>query len=773
MSKRLSSYITTGKMLKIAMNLTGLGPFSVSDFSPAPDTINTYEVIFLNEEGDGLPRRGSAFIGIDTPISPDSVVLKWDNGDALLTWKAPSEGVHGGYVNPDDLTYNVVLFKNNINSGTHLGVMGTKFHDTSFNDDDNQSFVQYAVFAVSKTGVSAGTRSNGRAFGKPYELPYSESFTGQNSYPSMMPWYSISNDTSDCRWGFNSTAWLPTYESQDGDNGMVLFIPGTKGSNFISGPIISLGNTHKPVLRFWSNACGNEAKLQISVEGGNFDDLYSIPSTQQAEWKLNSIDLSAYKGKRIQFALLGTNNGSANQIGVDNITISEQFAKDLSLTGLYAPESSMAGDSAHLVVKITNEGSQAVARAHLLVSVNDREQCEYNIPEMAVFSEKTLSVYVPTSVSDTMAVVKVEISCDSDMLISNNIAIDTLSLVSSPWPAPEHLVVNGGVLTWRQPQLSGAAKSITEDFEKFETWSIGGVNTNNGLPEGRLGYMKLYDADGARTIAWEGFSDQPHAFEPMAFTIGRDKDSGYLSYYGFYAHSGKQVLLSWANAGFTGKSVDNWLILPRLSSNKKMDFYAKSMIADDDNELEKFQIMVSTTDDKISDFKVWSDTISVPTNGGASGADALNHYEYTLPTNANYVAIHHVGSSSALIIDDISYYPAYMAPEELNLEGYRIYRDGVLIAEVNSSVTSYSDNGTIEGEHNYFVTALYSVGESSNSNVVELASTTGMNVISSDQQSLSGYVYDLSGRLVKRNATDMRNLKKGVYIVNGQKIVVR
>ena len=766
--------ITTGRNVRLGNNIRGFGPFSVSDMTPANDTINTYEVVFLNSEGAGLSRRASAFIGIDTPLSPDSVALKWSNGDAELKWKAPTKGVNGGYVNPDDLTYNIVLFENNNTAATYLNVKGTSYTDVTLKDVQNQFFAQYAVFAASKTGVSSGTRSNGRAFGRPYELPYAESLTANNAYPANMPWYSISNDSSDCHWGFNSTAWAPTYGPQDNDKGMILFIPGTKGTNFISGPIISLAESNKPVLRFWSNAGGNEAKLQISVEGGEYTDLLTIPTTAKSEWKSNSVDLSAYNGKHIQLGFLGKATGSDVQIGIDNITISEQLANDLAITKLTTEETSVAGDSVKVVVKIANNGSETAIGAKLAISVNGIESKIVDIPTVGSSGEASLDVYVPTTVADTLAVIKAEINFDADMLTDNNEATDTVKLIRRPWPVPSELAAKGNTISWKQPKLSTGPQAKTEDFESYDAWSIGGINTDNGISEGKFGYMKLYDGDGASTIAWEGFSSQPHAFEPMAYTIGRDRDDyNYLSYYGFSTHSGKQVLFSWSNAEYEDKSVDNWLILPLLSSNKKIDFYAKSMIAEKDSDLERFQILVSTTGDKISDFTAWSDTVSVPTRSTTSTEELFTHYEYTLPDNTNYVAIHHVKSTSAILIDDLTYYPAYLSQSDLNLIGYNVYRDGELLATVSNTTTSYTDNASTTGNHKYFVTALYSAGESSNSNIVEVDITTGINFKTADKLSASCDVYDLSGRLVKCNATDLSRLPRGVYIVNGKKFSVK
>ena len=41
------------------------------------------------------------------------------------------------------------------------------------------------------------------------------------------------------------------------------------------------------------------------------------------------------------------------------------------------------------------------------------------------------------------------------------------------------------------------------------------------------------------------------------------------------------------------------------------------------------------------------------------------------------------------------------------------------------------------------------------------------------QPQLSGNVYDLNGQLVRRNATSLDGLRKGIYIVNRKKVVVK
>ena len=61
-----------------------------------------------------------------------------------------------------------------------------------------------------------------------------------------------------------------------------------------------------------------------------------------------------------------------------------------------------------------------------------------------------------------------------------------------------------------------------------------------------------------------------------------------------------------------------------------------------------------------------------------------------------------------------------------DLLGYKVYRDGVEIAETGATVTTYYDQNLDSGEYTYWVTALYTEGESEPSNevVVEIESST-------------------------------------------------
>jgi hypothetical protein len=51
--------------------------------------------------------------------------------------------------------------------------------------------------------------------------------------------------------------------------------------------------------------------------------------------------------------------------------------------------------------------------------------------------------------------------------------------------------------------------------------------------------------------------------------------------------------------------------------------------------------------------------------------------------------------------------------------------------------------------------------------------TTAVTGIQADGQTAKGNIYDLSGRLVKHNATSTEDLPQGIYLMNGRKVVVK
>lgn len=158
----------------------------------------------------------------------------------------------------------------------------------------------------------------------------------------------------------------------------------------------------------------------------------------------------------------------------------------------------------------------------------------------------------------------------------------------------------------------------------------------------------------------------------------------------------------------------------------------------------------------------------------------------TVPDDGRYyLGFHYTNKGISIIVDDISLsagteYPCpsalvvsrngdagallnWTAPEipagKLELVGYNIYRDGVIINEEPVTETSFADESLTGDSYRYYVTAVYGNGESVPSNIVEF-SFSGIEGIVSDESAAPVY-YNLQGIRVDNPHSGVYIIKKG------------
>ena len=112
----------------------------------------------------GASVEKSFYVGYDTPVAPQNVVLE----EGKLSWDAVTEGVNGGYIDLDNLSYNAYL------DGVKLNSTPITTTTYTFTMPDG-SFTTHAaqIEAVNHDHVSARTLSNNIAYGDPLPLPVS------------------------------------------------------------------------------------------------------------------------------------------------------------------------------------------------------------------------------------------------------------------------------------------------------------------------------------------------------------------------------------------------------------------------------------------------------------------------------------------------------------------------------------------------------------------------------------------------------------------------
>ena len=123
--------------------------------------------------------------------------------------------------------------------------------------------------------------------------------------------------------------------------------------------------------------------------------------------------------------------------------------------------------------------------------------------------------------------------------------------------------------------------------------------------------------------------------------------------------------------------------------------------------------------------------------------------------------------------DDVSYEQVSIGADD-DITEYVIYRDGKKIASVKGNQQTYT-NSRVTGDHVYNVTVMYTSkdGEVNESGFSNDASTSATSINSVEETPSSYDITNINGVRVRTGAKDKNGLKRGVYIINGKKCVVK
>lgn len=135
----------------------------------------TVSVICSNGEGDGPAATVNRWVGEDYPLAPTNIrfAVEEATGKATLTWDAVTEGQHGGYINPANITYTVTRFPEK--KEVSVKQKETSFAETLLQPELPQDFY-YEVKALHDWRESEPGESNHVPFGKGFEVPYNNNF---------------------------------------------------------------------------------------------------------------------------------------------------------------------------------------------------------------------------------------------------------------------------------------------------------------------------------------------------------------------------------------------------------------------------------------------------------------------------------------------------------------------------------------------------------------------------------------------------------------------
>lgn len=145
-----------------------------ADVTVDADGLYTISARAKNGVGEGPAAEKTFWIGMDQPKGVGSLQLKKGSGDKdiVLTWTAPTAGVHGGYIDRTRFTYSVVRMPDGV--AVAEGLTERRFTETI--ESDELKNYSYEVTAYIGTTKGETARSNSLAVGTVAEIPYEEHF---------------------------------------------------------------------------------------------------------------------------------------------------------------------------------------------------------------------------------------------------------------------------------------------------------------------------------------------------------------------------------------------------------------------------------------------------------------------------------------------------------------------------------------------------------------------------------------------------------------------
>lgn len=686
---------------------------------------NTYRAVAYNASGAGEKALATEYIGYDLPTACTEVTLREEDGKAVLRWQAPEEGQNGGFIDSGELIFRIVR-----NDGTLISshAKGTEFIDTSVNGAQKQHFLYYQIEAISAAGVGDYALSNHIIYGEPYKGDFFESFADVATQNDPWVMYRIKGNTQ--LWTLQSQGYTPSCYAADNDGGMAVF-SSTNGRIGDEGrmvsPKLSIKDMNVPVFAFAFYHNPDEATIngdepfvdrmipEIGTPDGTYtaldEPIYVDDPRYSAGWYLYTYDLSDFKDREwIQLSFHGF-AGYQNDVYVDYVSLESNVHNDLAAYTLSGPSGVKAGRSAKFRFTVLNQGMLAAENytARLLRDGKELQTTTGKAIGSGEFASFDFAVPATAEEEGKTYAYTAEIVLAGDELPGNNAIVDPIRCTVLSPDVPEVRSLSGTVkekavnLSWNDAD----ALHVNDSFETYQAFAIEDVGDYT-LIDGDKGYTYTFN-----DINFDYSGDQKgfQVFNPYTLYIAMLPE--------WQPHSGTQLMAAFSACDNYGKAIDSndWLITPELIGGTEVVFWAKT--ANYEWGFERFRPMYSTGGTDMASFRPLAEAVT-------TGKD-WTEYRYTLPADARYFAVNYISNDGYVFyLDDLSY-TARCTLEGASLSGFRVYRNGVAIAELGADARSFTDSNLDDGTYTYAVTALFGTRESKRVETAVQVGQGGMN----------------------------------------------
>lgn len=650
---------------------------------------NTYKAIAYNEGGPSAESTCTVYVGVGKPVEPENVrIVEIEQGKVRITWDAVTADELGNTLTADDVTYIVAEYY----SAQKMYVRASGLTSPEFEyvvaEGDYQTFTQFAVFASTIAGNGYGTLSPSIPVGKPYDMPYEETFADGTAAHG----YVFNDITAGGSWRMFNDSSIQGVSDADGNNGYLGLIGDAAGqsSQLLSGKIALSGDN--PTLSFYlygqGSADANELNVSVITSEGTTEVLALTANTDG--WTQYLVSVKEFTGQTIQLGFTGTIR-TYTVVLIDGISVFDGVEHDLGAESISAPEMAMANSVHNVTVTVRNRGTAASGDFTVDLYANGEKYLSSEVGSLEPNSAVNVKFEAEFSVlSPAVTEYYAEFVSALDTKPENNRTPSVaVALKDSGMPSVGNLegeVNNGAVtLTWSAADDYLTPEVETEDFEKYDAYSS------------EMGEWTLVDNDGMPGGGING-ADIPGYISGMSTISYLVLNSELNLGAAFTPHSGDQFISNMYRAD--DGVVSDWIISPELNGMAQtISLYARSYTA---SYPESFRVLASSTDRELGSFV---EVVSFKSIGAE-----WTKFEAELPAGTRFFAIETFSEGSFFIsFDDITYAPLRKVYSPV---GYNVYRDGELITEQPVVGTTFTDANVSEGIYSYCVTSVYAIGES-------------------------------------------------------------
>lgn len=347
----------------------------------------TVSVGASNEAGEGGRKTITLWAGADTPKAPAKAMLTVSkSGEATVQWSAVGEeGINGGYVDTDKLTYTIVRMPEN--TVVEEGLTATEWAQTL--PDDAYAEYRYTITAVCGTLTSEATTTNAVKYGRAFTPPFSATFDTADDF-NLFSYLSLNGDKFHWSW----------YDKEN--EGGVALCPNTDvpADDWLITPPILLEEGKDYTFSIDYRAYSSTYPERMEILWGTS----SNPAEGNMKMLLPPTDVTSNKYNTFQtivrpetsgpffFAVHDISGPNAMYLQVDNISIIEganvaDMNNAATITD-FSELTTVLGGSVNASVTITNVGREKISSVtYVVASEEDGESAPVtvSIPEEPTF----------------------------------------------------------------------------------------------------------------------------------------------------------------------------------------------------------------------------------------------------------------------------------------------------------------------------------------------------------------------------------------------------